>query len=378
MARRDGTPHRRDRRARPGDHTVCARALGNGDRLRHRLQVRHRLGGAARIRRRNCRAAPCWISRSTTRSCRRARCSRPARSIVGYALVTALLAGVAFAPIATLVAVERRDEPVLSRQFPVQGRSWFRSAAAARPITIRRSRSRRGRCAKRNCRYSPCWCRCSASTRCCRSSPRPCASSIIRSASSTSRSCWRRATTKPSRLAQALGLEGVFEIIRVPASLAADQAESLQFCAPIRARRIPCRLRRRGPAGTRPAAQGRRDVPQVAGQYRLPAVPPQLFQRRRKLADPHVHPRLLAVVRPGAAGPRTAQHADSARRHIQPFQDRRAARTARLGSVQRHRGCRSRHPPHAKGLSGRRRRFHDIRGGDLPMPAIGSGSARAG
>ncbi len=95
-------------------------------------------------------------------------------------------------------------------------------------------------------------------------------------------------------------------------------------------------------------------------------MPAELLQRQRELADAHVHARLFAVVRPGAAGPRAAQHSDPARRHVQPFQDRRAARAARLGPVQRHRGRRSRHSPDAEGLSRRRRRLDHLRGGELP------------
>ncbi len=63
---------------------------------------------------------------------------------------------------------------------------------------------------------------------------------------------------------------------------AADQAEGLQFRAALRARRISGRLRRRGPAGARSAAQGGGDLPPLAAEHRLPAMPPQLLQRAAK------------------------------------------------------------------------------------------------
>ena len=79
--------------------------------------------------------------------------------------------------------------------------------------------------------------------------------------------------------ARTLGLEGVFEIILVPPSQSADQAEGLQFRAALRARRISGDLRRRGPAGTGSAPQGGGDIPPFAAQHRLPAMPAQLLQR---------------------------------------------------------------------------------------------------
>ena len=70
-------------------------------------------------------------------------------------------------------------------------------------------------------------------------------------------------------------------------------------------------------------------------------------------------------------GSRASRHADTARRHVQSFPHRCFARAARLGSFQRHRGRRSRHPHRTEGLPGRRGRFDHLRGGELPHRAMG-------
>ncbi len=73
-------PGHRDRRARPGDRAVRPPALGRGDRVRRRIEIRHHLGGADRIRRRA--VAPRRLRARRTRSgdVGAARCSRRRRS----------------------------------------------------------------------------------------------------------------------------------------------------------------------------------------------------------------------------------------------------------------------------------------------------------
>ena len=99
------------------------------------------------------------------------------------------------------------------------------------------------------------------------------------------------------------------------------------------------------------------------------------FNRSRELADADVHARIFAVVRLPAARPRHAEDADSARRNLEPLPPVGAAPGARLGSLQRHGGCRPRRPPGAGRLFDRRHQLDHIRGGqrrpaELDPPAL--------
>ena len=123
--------------------------------------------------------------------------------------------------------------------------------------------------------------------------------------------------------ARALGLEGVFEIIVVPESEPQTKPKACNFALRFA----------RGEylvvydAEDRPEPDQLRKVVatfrRCAAEHRLPAMPPQLLQRQRELAHAHVHARLCALVRPGAAGARAARHADPARRHLESFSHRR-------------------------------------------------------
>ena len=82
--RRDGRLADRDRRARPGNRAVRAPALGHRNRVRRRVEVRHRLGGADRVRPMRCRTAPCSSSPSAIPRCRRSTVFTPAQVVFGY------------------------------------------------------------------------------------------------------------------------------------------------------------------------------------------------------------------------------------------------------------------------------------------------------
>ena len=167
-------------------------------------------------------------------------------------------------------------------------------------------------------------------------------------------------------VAQTLGLEGVFEVIRVPPSQPQTKPKACNFALRFA----------RGEylvvydAEDRPEPDQLRKVVETFRRS-----PPNTACLQCRLSYYNANENWLTrmftldyalwfdLVLPG---PRAAQHPDPARRHLEPFQDRRAARAARLGPVQRHRGRRSRHPPHAEGLSRRRRRLDHLRGGELP------------
>ena len=106
--------------------------------------------------------------------------------------------------------------------------------------------------------------------------------------------------------ARQLGLEGVFEVIRVPPSQPQTKPKACNYALRFARGEYRRDLRRRGPAGARSAAQGGGDLPPAAAGSRLPAMPAQLLQRRRELARAHVHARLFALVRSHAAGARAA------------------------------------------------------------------------
>src|SRR6185437_7786855 len=153
------------------------------------------------------------------------------------------------------------------------------------------------------------------------------------------------------------------------------QAQGMQLRLELRARRIHRHLRRRGPTGARPVAQGGRRIPRFAGEYRLPPGQAQFFQRARKRPDQIVRAGLCIVVRRAASGARPARRTDAAGRHVQPFPHGGAAQARRLGPVQCDRGRRSRHPHRAAGHAGRHARLHDLRGSAgaarrLAAPAI--------
>ena len=108
--------------------------------------------------------------------------------------------------------------------------------------------------------------------------------------------------------ARTLGLEGVFEIIRVPPSHAADQAEGLQLRAALRPRRVRHDLRRRGPARARPAAR-RRCSPSGARRPKLACVQGRLnyFNRSENWLTRMFTLEYSLVVRLPAARPRPAE-----------------------------------------------------------------------
>ena len=265
-----------------------------------------------------------------------------------------------------------RDERVLSRQFPVQGRAGLRSAAAARSsanyeieIAARALRDEELPVFTvlvpmfREPEVLP------------QSRASAARSSTIRSASSTSRSCWKRRTRNDRGGAQ-LGLEGVFEVIRVPPSLPQTKPKACNFALRFA----------RGDYLVIYDAEDRPEPDQlrkVVGD--LPPAPPEVACLQCRLnyynADENWLSRMFTLdyslwfdlMLPGLE---RFGYPDPARRHLQPFQDRGVARTARLGPVQRHRGCRSRHPADAEGLPRRRRRFDDLRGGELPCRQLDS------
>ena len=138
------------------------------------------------------------------------------------------------------------------------------------------------------------------------------------------------------------------------ADRAAHQAEGAQRGAAAGARPLHGRLRRRRRAGTRSAAARRRGISSRGRKARLPAGQPDHRQYRRQLAGAHVHRQLCRPIRRVAARPRGAASAVSARRLVEPFPHRRAAQGRRLGSLQRHRRCRSRHSSASARLSRRR------------------------
>ena len=298
--------------------------------------------------------------------------------IVAYGLLSAVLAGLAFAPLDTLIVAQHRGQPVLSRQFRLQGRSGLGRRRPFRRLSTKPSRSRRARCAPRSCRYSRFWCRCSARRRCCRSSRSRCANSTIRSASSTSRSSWRRSDLETIEAARALGLEGVFEIIIVPRVAAADQAEGLQLRAALRARRISGGLRRRGSARARPVrkvvATFRRSPPNTAClQCRLNYYNAnenwltRMFTLDYALWFDQVLPGLERLGMPIPLGGTSNHFRIDVLRELHAWDP-----------VQRHRGCRSRYSHRAKGLSRRRGQFDHVTRRRAARPASGCASARAG
>ena len=84
------------------------------------------------------------------------------------------------------------------------------------------------------------------------------------------------------------------------------------------------------------------------------------------------------VVRFPAARARPAQGADPARRHVQPFPLAALRRVGGLGSLQRHRGCRSRRPAGAGGLHGRRHQLDHLRGSQRRPAELDPAAHRAG
>ena len=101
-------------------------------------------------------------------------------------------------------------------------------------------------------------------------------------------------------------------------------------------------------------------------------TPPTTGSTRR------VHRRICRPVRRVPARPRRMAAAVAARRLVEPFPHRGAARDRRLGSVQRHRGRRSRHAARALRLSHRGHSVDHLRGGAGAASAPGCASARAG
>ncbi len=167
-----------------------------------------------------------------------------------------------------------------------------------------------------------------------------------------------------------LGSAGVRAHRRRAGRPAAHEAEGVQRRAQLRARRVPRHLRRRGPPGARPAAQGCRRVPGRAAGDDLPAGPAVVLERGRERPDAVLHARVRALVRPDAGRPRRAAPADPARRHVEPLPRRAAARGRRLGSAQRDRGRRPRPARRRPGHDGLDARLDHARGGVLPAVAV--------
>ncbi len=90
----------------------------------------------------------------------------------------------------------------------------------------------------------------------------------------------------------------------------------------------------------------------AAGEEEIACAQASLHrQQRRQLAGADVHRRICRTVRRLPAGLLGVPHAAAARRLVQSFPHRHAARSRRLGRLQRHRGRRSRLPPRPLRLS---------------------------
>ena len=151
---------------------------------------------------------------------------------------------------------------------------------------------------------------------------------------------------------------------------AAHQAEGAQCSAGVCARHVHCRLRCRRPAGTRSAPARARCLPQRRRRPGLRAGKPHHRQHRRQLAHAPVHGRICRAVRPVPPRSRRARTAASAWRIVESFPHRRVAQGRRLGSLQCHRGRRSRRPARALRLSFDHRALDHLRGGAGAFRAV--------
>ena len=129
-----------------------------------------------------------------------------------------------------------------------------------------------------------------------------CARSTTRRKSSTSSSCSSRTIATRSEALSRLQLGPPFEIIIAPRARPAHQAEGAQRRAAVRARQLRRGVRRRGPAGARPASPRARGVRRRRRAARLRAGAADHRQRRRQLADARVHRGICRPVRCVPAG----------------------------------------------------------------------------
>ena len=302
----------------------------------------------------------------------------PGQITFGYVLLSLTLLGLRVRAHRYAHRPQHRHGHVLSRQFHLQGHPGL----GRRPPVRRHRRDHRDRGA-RVARRGPAGLHGSRSDvprsrQCCRGWRTRCAHSTIRSASSTSRSCSKPAIPETIEAARTLGLEGVFEIILVPPSQPQTKPKACNFALrfargeylviydaedrpePDQLRKVVATFRR-SPRNTA-CLQCRLNYYNAAENWLT-----RMFTLDYALWFDQVLPGLERLNMPIPLGG-TSNH----------FRIDGAARAARLGSVQRHRGRRSRHPHRPEGLSRRRRRFDDLRGGELPDAATGSASARAG
>lgn len=164
-----------------------------------------------------------------------------------------------------------------------------------------------------------------------------------------------------------------------PARRAQDQAERDERGDALGAGsrvRAADHLRRRGPAGHRPAAAGRGHVPPGPGQDRLPPGRTGVLERRHQLDHRAVLDQLQDPLPALPARPGRARPADTARRDVQPLQGRRAAgrgaaRRAGLGRAQPDRGRRPRGPADGLRLPDRPAQLGHLRGGAGQQPGGG-------
>ena len=157
-----------------------------------------------------------------------------------------------------------------------------------------------------------------------------------------------------------------------------DQAAGDELRAALLPRRHRRHLRRRGPPRPGPDPRGGPASAGGAARGRLRAGLSRLLQLGRQLAGALLHARIRDLVPGGAARGAAARAADPARRHQRLLPPRRARADRRLGRPQRHRGRGPGDAPGALRLSDRDDRLDHLGGGELPRPARGSGSARAG
>ncbi len=176
----------------------------------------------------------------------------------------------------------------------------------------------------------------------------------------------------------AAALDPHMQMLVVPAGEPRTKPRAIQYALQFAQGDYVVVLRRRGCARARSAAPRAGGVRQRRRTHRLPAGAAQHLQLGRQLVHAPVHHRVHGAVRLHPAGAGAAAAAGAARRHVEPLPARRARCRRRVGSLQRHRGRRPRHPPGASWLARRRAAFDDLGGGAADASASGKVSARAG
>ena len=150
----------------------------------------------------------------------------------------------------------------------------------------------------------------------------------------------------PTRRAVERAVPGApFEVVIVPAAAPRTKPKALAYALPFARGHFVTIYDAEDRPHPGQLARGLRRLSPLRSRTRLSSGADRHRRPGRELDRPALRDRVFGAVRRPAAGAGGLEAAAAARRHLQPFPPRRPGGIRGLGSLQRHRGRRSRHPP---------------------------------